>query len=261
MPCVVYTMDYSRKFTLDGSAPYVTYELKSAPFGLPLASYSVPRNPLNPTVPNYTECTAELRMRLHQRALQYMQRYPDISTTSRFIRAIASKKITNTKIDLTGMMETVTPYGEQLVEHPDELEEIEVENVSDSDQSNESSIPVEHMEPPRLSELPAVVFAALDALHYTPLSSVISVILQIAKNKIDIQDAREIVLSYNLTEISDVSGISRDSADRLIKALVCAVSGQTYTIDQFERATSRFLTQVYGMEVLPVFIMLLYGMV
>jgi hypothetical protein len=175
------------------------------------------------------------------------------------IRSIASKKLTNTQVNLNELMHFTSPYGEQLIQQSRADQEDEDESNQDESDISDSSVEV-RMEPPKFSELPASVFATLDALHYTPFSATCDVILQIAKNKIEIQDACAIVLSYRLNELTDVSGISRDLSDRLVKVLICAVSGQTYTIDQFERATSRFLTRVYGAEVLPVFIMLLYNM-
>jgi hypothetical protein len=262
MTRVYNTMDHARNFTLNGNAPYATYELKTAPHGLPFARYTVPRDPLNPPVPDYSANTSALRARWRHLAIQYMHRYPDLSHMTEKIRTIASKKIPNPKIDLTNVTIQDTPYGEQLIKPiSDEPDESEHEQSDQDEQPvSDSSAEEVRMEPPKFSELPASVFAAFDAMRDAPFSAKCDVILKIAKNKIDIQDARAIALSYRLNTITDVSGISRDLSDRLIKVLICAVSGQTYTIDQFERATSRFLTQVYGAEVLPVFIMLLYNM-
>jgi hypothetical protein len=262
-------MQHKQGSIFDGNFSYALYETKSAPAGMKHSQWTTKRDPLNPTPPNMPSIPANIRERERTRAIQHMQPYNYVSYAIELIRGHADKspnKITNhIKLNLNESAQFGPLLNKHLKKKSPRLSEDDSESPNDTSITDESDSgdddDQKRLTEPLFSSLPENIFATINAVKYVSFEATLDAAICFARNKIVVFRNVENIKAQNINRWDKVNHLSFQEADQLFKMILCEISGQNYTVEHLERATYRLMYEIYGVEVMPVFIMLIFHLV
>jgi hypothetical protein len=264
------TMHHKQGGIFDGNFSYALYETKSAPAGMKHSRWTTKRDPLNPTPPDMPSIPANIRERERTRAIQHMQPYNHVSYAIELIRGHTDKspnKITNhIKLNLNDSAQFGPLLNKHLKKESPRLSEDDSESpndisITDESDSDGGDRQVRQLTEPLFDSLPDNIFATINAVKYVSLEATLDAAICFTKNKIVVFRNAENIKAKNINHWDKVNHLSFQEADRLFKMILCEISGQNYTAERLERATYRLMYEIYGVEIMPVFIMLIFHLI
>ena len=253
----------------DGNFSYALYETKSEPAGMKHRKWTAKRDPLNPTPPDMPSIPANIRERERIRAIQHMQPYNHVSYAVELIRGHTDKssnKITHINLNLNDNSQFGPLLNKHLKKESPRLSEDDSESPIDTSIADLSTDESDEDAPQRLTEplftaLPDNIFATINAVKYVSFEATLDAAIRFTRNKIVVFRNAENIKAQNINRWDNVNHLSFHEADQLFKMILCEISGQNYTAEQLERATYRLIYDIYKVEIMPVFIMLIFHLI
>jgi len=261
-------MQHKQGNIFDGDFSYALYETKSAPAGMKHSRWTTNRDPLNPTPPNMPSIAEDIRIRARERAILHRQPYNHVSYAIELIRGHTDKSSNKmTPVNINSILNGDSQFGPLLNKHlkkkSPRLSEDDSESPNDISITDESDSgdDQKRLTEPLFSSLPENIFATINAVKYISFEATLDAAICFARNKIVVFRNAENIKAQNINRWDKVNHLSFQEADQLFKMILCEISGQNYTVEHLERATYRLMYEIYGVEVMPVFIMLIFHLV